>query len=186
MDFPDHPFWDFSLRVYDCDGVGTACIYLQDRHGIDVNVMLFCLWLGETNRGVLDAEECASMTAAAEKWHNEVVKSLRHVRRILKDGFPNSPPSLRESLRGEIQAAEINSEHLQQLLLAASVDRTTGIGKCTVEELASDATDNFDLYLDTLDIVFEPDDTVYFAHILSQAFPGLTPEHALDISEALM
>jgi uncharacterized protein (TIGR02444 family) len=186
MDFPDHPFWDFSLQVYSRDGVGTACIHLQEHHGIDVNVMLFCLWLGETGRGVLDAEECAAMTAAVEKWHLDVVKGLRGVRRILKDGFPDVPHALRESLRGEVQAAEIDSEHLQQLLLAASVDRAPAAGALTVEDRAGDATRNFDLYLNTLGVVFEPADSVQFAHILGQAFPGLAPERALDNAEVLM
>ena len=85
MDFPDHPFWDFSLQVYGRDGVGAACIHLQEHHGIDVNVMLFCLWFGETGRGVLDADELASMKAATDRWHQEVVMGLRGVRRILKD-----------------------------------------------------------------------------------------------------
>jgi uncharacterized protein (TIGR02444 family) len=186
MDFPDHPFWDFSLQVYGRDGVGAACIHLQEHHGIDVNVMLFCLWLGETGRGVLDPEECASMRAATDRWHVDVVKALRGVRRILKDGFPDVPHGLRESLRGEVQAAEIDSEHLQQLLLAASVDRTVAGGALTVEDRAGDATSNFDLYLDTLGVVFEPADSVHFAHILGQAFPGLAPERALDHAEVLM
>jgi uncharacterized protein (TIGR02444 family) len=186
MDFPEHPFWDFSLQVYGRDGVGAACLHLQEHHGIDVNVMLFCLWLGETGRGVLDAEECAAMKAAAERWHLDVVKGLRGVRRILKEGFPDAPQGLRESLRGEVQAAEIDSEHLQQLLLAASVDRTAAAGAFTVEDRAGDAASNFNLYLDTLDVVFEPADTVHFAHILGQAFPGLAPERALDLAEVLM
>jgi uncharacterized protein (TIGR02444 family) len=186
MDFPDHPFWDFSLQVYSRDGVGAACLHLQEHHGIDVNVMLFCLWLGETGSGVLDAEELATMKAATDKWHQEVVKGLRGVLRILKDGFPDIPHGLRESLRGEVQAAAVDSEHLQQLLLAASVDRPTAGGVLTVEDRAGDASRNFDLYLDTLGAAFGPADTVHFAHILGQAFPGLTPERALDLAEVLM
>lgn len=38
--FPDHPFWDFSLEVYPREGVGAACLALQARHEIDVNVLL--------------------------------------------------------------------------------------------------------------------------------------------------
>lgn len=186
MEFPDHPFWDFSLQVYGREGVGAACLHLQERHGIDVNVMLFCLWLGETGRGVLENEECSAMIAAVGRWHLEVVRSLRGVRTILKSGFPDVPHDLRESLRGEVQLAEIDSEHLQQLILAASVEREAVPGTLSVEDRAHDATANFDLYLDTLDVRFEPADTVQFAHILGQAFSGLTPERALDFAEALM
>ena len=186
MDFPDHPFWDFSLQVYGRDGVGAACIHLQEHHGIDVNVMLFCLWIGETGRGVLNADELASMKAATDRWHQEVVKSLRGVRRILKDGFPDVPQGLRENVRGEVQAVEVDSEHLQQLLLAASVDRPAAGGVLTVEDRAGDASRSFDVYLDSLGAALGPADTVHFAHILGQAFPGLPPERALDIAEVLM
>lgn len=186
MEFPDHPFWDYSLQVYSRDGVGAACLHLQEHHGIDVNIMLFCLWLGETGRGVMNSAECAAMTAAVGKWHSEVVKRLRAVRRILKGGFPDVPHDLSENLRGEVQLAEIDSEHLQQLILASSVDRAVTAGALTVEDRAGAATANFELYLDTLGVKFEPADTVHFAHILGQAFPGLTPEHALDRAEVLM
>lgn len=186
MDFPDHPFWDFSLRVYSREGVGGACLHLQEHHGIDINVMLYCLWLGETQRGVLATEECAAMTAAVGNWHQEVVKRLREVRRILKSTFPDVPHDLSEALRGEVQAAELDSEHLEQLMLAASVERPAASGALTVEDRAADATANLDLYLQSLGIRFEPADTVHFAHILGQTFSGLTPEHALDIAEVLM
>jgi hypothetical protein len=111
---------------------------------------------------------------------------LRGVRRILKDGFPDVPQGLRESVRGEVQAAEVDSEHLQQLLLAASVDRPAAGGVLTVEDRAGDASRSFDVYLDSLGAALGPADTVHFAHILGQAFPGLPPERALDIAEVLM
>ena len=50
MDFPDHPFWDFSLRVHGADGVAGACLDLQDAHQLDVNIVLYCCWIGATGR----------------------------------------------------------------------------------------------------------------------------------------
>ena len=43
---PDSPFWNFSLRLYARAGVPDACLALQARHGIDVNLLFCCLWLG--------------------------------------------------------------------------------------------------------------------------------------------
>jgi uncharacterized protein (TIGR02444 family) len=40
IEFPDHPFWDFSLQVHQCLGVPEACLELQTRHGLDVNMLL--------------------------------------------------------------------------------------------------------------------------------------------------
>ena len=39
------PFWRFSLRLYRAPGVGDACIALQETSGVDVNLLLFLLWL---------------------------------------------------------------------------------------------------------------------------------------------
>ena len=186
MDFPEHPFWDFSLQVYSREGVGAACLRLQERHDIDVNLMLFCLWLGESGRGKLETEEMDALRAVSGKWHQEIVKSLRAVRQGLKSDFPDTPEGLREGLRAQVQAAELDAEHLQQLLLAGAVDRPAAEGALTAEARAGDASADFKLYLDTLGVIFEPADTVNFAHILGQAFPGLSPERALDLSEVAM
>lgn len=186
MDFPDHPFWDFSLEVYHREGVGAACLHLQARHGIDVNVLLFCLWLGRSGRGVMTAEELEALRAATDEWHAVVVRGLRKVRTTLKEGFPHAPDALRETLRGDIQAAEINSEHLEQLLLVGAVDRPAEAADAPLDGRARDAGRNVALYLASLSITFEAADSVQFAHILGQAFQGLGPEKALDIAETLM
>ena len=186
MDFPEHPFWDFALGVYGKEGVGAACLKLQERHGIDVNIMLFCLWLGDTGRGVLDHSEMTSVREAADRWHTEVVKGLRAVRRGLKTDFPDTPEGLRENLRAEVQAAEIDAEHLEQLLLAGAVDRSAAEGTLDIERRAGDAGSNFKLYIESIGVVFEPSDAVNFAHILGRAFPGLLPDRALDLAEVTL
>ena len=44
------PFWQFSGAVYAHPGVAEACLDLQDRHGLDVNLLLFCAWAGVQGR----------------------------------------------------------------------------------------------------------------------------------------
>ena len=44
MQNDDGRFWAFSLEVYGRPGVAPACLALQDRHGLDVNLLLFCCW----------------------------------------------------------------------------------------------------------------------------------------------
>ncbi|MGY9005355.1 MAG: TIGR02444 family protein [Alphaproteobacteria bacterium] len=191
MEFPEHPFWDFALRVYRCDGVGQACLNIQSRHGIDVNIMLFCLWLGETGRGVLDDGEMKAVMSASEDWHEQVVKGLRAVRQGMKDSFLHVDESLRTALRADIQATEIDSEHLEQLILCNAISREAGGREAgavslDMDQRAFDATKNFDAYLDARGIVFETATANDYAHMLLQAFPGLTPENALNFSKILL
>ncbi|HEX9810225.1 MAG TPA: TIGR02444 family protein [Alphaproteobacteria bacterium] len=186
MEFPEHPFWDFALRVYGSEGVSAACLELQERHGIDVNVLLFCLWLGESGRGVLEVKELKEALAAAEDWNGRVVKGLRAVRRALKDGFARAPAALRDGLRAGIQAVEIDAEHLEQLMIAAAVERRATRAEAPRDARAEDAARNAGRYLADKGITLEPRDAVNFAHILGRTFPGLGPERALDLAERLM
>ena len=44
------PFWQFSLRFYRMPQVADACIELQERAGVDVNLLLFLLWQASQRR----------------------------------------------------------------------------------------------------------------------------------------
>ncbi|MEE9251196.1 MAG: TIGR02444 family protein, partial [Alphaproteobacteria bacterium] len=91
MKFPRDPCWDFALAVYRREGVEEACLALQERHGIDVNVLLFCCWLGQSGRGALSGDEMARTLAAVKQWHGAVVGGLRAVRGVLKGGLGTAP-----------------------------------------------------------------------------------------------
>ena len=97
--FPQDDFWDFA----------EACLHLQERHQVDVNLMLFCLWLGVSGRGRLDEAGFARVHAEISPWHNEVVRHLRVLRKRLKGGFAGAPDELCERLRRRIAAIEITA-----------------------------------------------------------------------------
>jgi len=122
MQFSDHPFWDFSLATYGRAGVADACIALQEAHGADVNILLFCAWAGR-NGVRLDRAQIEAACGAVRGWHDEVVRPLRSVRRRLKSPLDGSPPSeLQLALRARVQKIEIDAEHIEQLRLAALAD----------------------------------------------------------------
>jgi uncharacterized protein (TIGR02444 family) len=120
MDFPEHGFWDFSLALYGKPGVAPACLALQERHGVDVNALMFCVWLALSGRGPVPRDELEAAFAAVASWHAEVVRTLRPLRRRLKAGFDSLDTELVQRLRARIQAIEIDAEHIEQLALAAS------------------------------------------------------------------
>lgn len=120
MDFPSHPFWDFSISLYAKPGVAPACLDLQERHGIDVNALMFCLWLGASGRGPVPRSALDAAFDAVAGWHEEIVRTLRPLRRRLKPGFEPLDPKLVQALRARIQKVEIDAEHVEQLALAAS------------------------------------------------------------------
>jgi len=112
-----NPFWRWSLRVYRAPGVQEACLALQDRCGADVNLLLFCGWVGLAGRA-LDQRLLRQATACVGRWQAEVVAPLRAVRRTLKHGAstgPTAEPAL--ALRRRIAALELEAESVEQALL---------------------------------------------------------------------
>ncbi|MEE2997206.1 MAG: TIGR02444 family protein [Pseudomonadota bacterium] len=146
--FPDHPFWNFSLEVYMSHGVGPACLELQTRHQLDVNILLYCMWAGASGRGALTGSQMASVDAAVKEWHQDVVRALRAVRVRMKTGVGNAPDDLTEALRQRIQKIEIDCEHVEQLILANTVDLAANGAKTNTERL-EDAVSNISSYFAT-------------------------------------
>src|SRR6267142_2872259 len=107
------PFWRFSLRFYRRPGVADACIALQDGCGVDVNILLFFLWLAAARRCVPSAA-AAAVCARVGPWRDDVVVPLRTLRRRLKDGSSLVERGAAELFRTRIKAIELESERLQQ------------------------------------------------------------------------
>jgi uncharacterized protein (TIGR02444 family) len=129
MDWPDNPFWDYSVELYRRPGVEAACLELQRRHGLDVNLVLLCCWLA--SRGVeLDPATLREARHTVASWQAEVVRLLRALRQRLKarlaDPEPRSVverwPGLAAAIRERALAMEIDGERLAQLGLCRAVD----------------------------------------------------------------
>jgi uncharacterized protein (TIGR02444 family) len=114
------PFWRFSLRTYRQPGVADACIALQDECGVDVNVLLFFLWLA-ADKKLVPALNARAVCEQAALWHDDVVVPLRTLRRKLKAGSTLVAHNTAELFRTRIKAVELEAERLQQEALFAMV-----------------------------------------------------------------
>lgn len=123
---PGSPFWQFSLRVYRDQAVQRACLELQDGSGVDVNVLLFMLWLGSNGRQ-LSGQEVRSVIDAVEPWRGGVVVPLRTARQNLKQTVAAIDAKGAEALRLQVKRMELEAERLQQEALhGMSVSRPLG------------------------------------------------------------
>ncbi len=113
-------FWNFSLRFYQLPGVAESCLDLQDRHGVDVNLLLFALWAA-SNGHQLDAATIAAADRVAAQWRDAVTQPLRSARRALKTGPEGFDDMEVAALRAQVMAAELESERLQQGAMARGV-----------------------------------------------------------------
>jgi uncharacterized protein (TIGR02444 family) len=109
----DSAFWRFSLRFYALPDVAPACLRLQDEANVDVNLMLFLLFLAENGRAVT-RDDVANLDASIAPWRTEVVEPLRAVRRRLKSGVGEMPVATSEGLRNMVKKIELEAERLEQ------------------------------------------------------------------------
>jgi uncharacterized protein (TIGR02444 family) len=113
MDPLDNPFWQFSLQVYRCKDVKTSCLSLQEKWDINVNLLLFCAWLGYCVEPISHAH-FTQACARIHSWQKAVTQPLRAIRRFIKSQHEDS------WLKGFYQTLlqdEILSESYQQNLL---------------------------------------------------------------------
>jgi len=106
----DNDFWRFSLTVYSQNEVAKECLALQDTLCIDVNILLFCAWVG-TRAVALNREDIERASGAVTTWYEKVVCPLRAVRKITKTLSPD------KKFAAAIEALEIKSEQIEQAIL---------------------------------------------------------------------
>lgn len=98
---------------------------LQNNHGLDANLLLFCCWYAHT-RGRLKADTIREALALSQPWANQVVAPLRAARNWMKLNTPEKKTSAlgkadvasrHQQLREQIKALELQAEHLQEDML---------------------------------------------------------------------
>lgn len=134
----DNPFWRFSLRVYAAPGVAQECLEAQDTFGVDVNRLLYAVWLGATRGLVLDNVALRRIDEAVAAWSADVVQPLRSVRRGLKQNPWIADPEV-QALRKRAADTELFAEQIEQALLYGLAD---AVGKASAESDAAAARKN--------------------------------------------
>ncbi len=110
----DNEFWRFSLAIYKPADVAAECLALQEAVGLDVNLLLFCAWLG-TRAIVLSRSDIEAASRVVAPWHNSVVRPLRGVRRHIKTQYEDAF----EKLRSRVKDNELQAEQVEQAMLFA-------------------------------------------------------------------
>ncbi len=173
---PKHHFWDFSLALYGREGVARACIALQDRWGLDVNILLFCCRAGSRGRR-LDSADLKSLDAAVRPWREAVVVPLRGIRRWLKTQAP-APGTPAHRLRVRVKADELQAEAVEQALLAQTLKIPQDPQDCDTPVVIAR---NILAYVAFLELGLQAADLDEFATVLGACCPELAPGEAISL-----
>jgi uncharacterized protein (TIGR02444 family) len=108
IDLPATP-WAFALQAYALPGVAPLCMRLQDEHGLDVDVVLACLWLAARG-GTLDDPDLDRMLAAAAPARARVLE-LRALRHAVGSDREHDPRW--QATYEQLKAAELAAERVE-------------------------------------------------------------------------
>lgn len=167
--------WEFATWAYKEPGVEKACLSLQGKNAIDVNILLFCLWLAHIGVGSSTlACTLGSALKLSRDWQRNFVEPLRNVRENMKDMIdnadmvgPNRAAAL--ELRERVKACELDMEHLQILALFALVQDAEARQRSPAEQ-KDDANNNLTVYFSATGVKLDPLGQAQVMRILNAVF----------------
>ena len=174
--FPPSQLWDFATKLYSAASVEEACLGLQDRRGLDVNLVLFCIWVAASGRGKLTEEEMSAGTDASVVWQSQVVAPLRHVRRYLKGPITPADGRLGAELARFVSESELYSEHMEVQILSEIVVRPA-TGSFDMQERGQEAALNLQTYMNRMIDDIDNEDRSALLAIWQESFPTANPKY---------
>lgn len=144
-------FWDFSVALYSAESVASACVALQDRHGVDVNMLLLCIWRGLCDPKPLGQADMGALIAASDLWMDKIIRPLRVVRRQLKSKMPNQTPVsgqlYAKALELELACERAEQRQLVEKLFIPAAEASLAPGGAVTTRQANVVAQNIALYL---------------------------------------
>jgi len=134
------------MNLYEQPGVQEACFELQNRYGIDVDILFFCLRVGASGGGKMTRAEILQAMKAVSGWQEDIVKPIRIARSRLESSYNSFPEEKTETIQKNLVQAELDAEKIEQLHLAIAVPFEQN-PHLSEEKRAEDALANMFLYL---------------------------------------
>lgn len=122
--FPERAWRDICAAYRD-EALSSCCLALQDRHEVDVPLLLL-LAVAERAGRYVAASELDGLIDDAAGWREVVIVPLRKLRRAMKGRF--SVPA-EQKLRDEVKALELDAERLHVTRLATALLAAGGGGE---------------------------------------------------------
>jgi len=144
MDYPKSELWNYSTHLWTLPGVEDLCISLQTEYDADVNLLIYCLWLGEQKR-CLNEDDLQVMLDTVKPWQT-MIKPLRNSRRMMQQQMIAMPGELVEQSIANMKEMEINAEHMAQLALEKALD-PDNIQRTESASIADCGLANLQLYM---------------------------------------
>jgi len=180
QNLPQHPFWQFSLHVYQQGNLKNALLSLQDTYKFNINIVLFCCWTGYAGYGRYNRKELQHILENTALWHEKITVALRYLRNRLGHHLTTT---WTHAVREAILKEELEAEHVEQLLLADLLTNTPHLKRSTYQRVI-DAQHNLQLYCKLTKINLDQDGNNVFYLLLSGVFPNIEPQKIANLCNA--
>lgn len=135
MSFTALDFWNFSTDIYRTKEIQQTLLNAQNRHGLNVNLALFCLFLNKHNI-YLTAEQLSLLNHRLVSFNTEFTSPLRKLRQSFKTR--QSKLDNYQEIRKAMLKTELLLEQQEQKTLVKGFFEFT---QCNIEQ-----NDNLQLY----------------------------------------
>lgn len=157
MDFPKSEFWNYSSQIWTLPDVEAVCLDLQNDYNLNVNILLFCCWVGDRNFKLND-DDLQTLLDVIQPWQT-IIEPLRDSRKMMQQNLIAMPSSLRNQTITNISEMEINAEHMAQMALEKAL-KYSKMSPCKSLNNIECSLSNIKLYIDAVDDVSYADKVV--------------------------
>lgn len=157
MEFPNSNFWNYSSQIWTLPEVESICLELQNTYDADVNILLYCCWVGDKNLSLND-DDMQVLLDTIKPWQT-MLKPLRDSREMMQKQLIAMPTHLVDKTINNMNQMELNAEHLAQLALEKALC-TDNITPCDSPSCIECSLYNINSYLHTLEELPAVDDAM--------------------------
>ncbi|MCK4608357.1 MAG: DUF2390 domain-containing protein [Gammaproteobacteria bacterium] len=113
-DLPEHPFCTYVNQNLSHEPIKDALTSLQQHLDLNINVLLFCCWVGKSGRKQLNKKELLTILTTITPWHEQIVATLKKLRVTLQHKISSS---LSHNISQLVQEQEAAANKIEQLML---------------------------------------------------------------------
>ncbi|RDH83070.1 MAG: TIGR02444 family protein [endosymbiont of Galathealinum brachiosum] len=150
MDFPNSELWTYSTQIWTLPEVETICLELQNNYDANINMLLYCCWVGDKNLNLND-DDLQTLLDAVQPWQI-IIKPLRDSRKMMQQHLIAMPAEMVDQTVSNMSEMELNAEHMTQLALEKAL-KPEKISPCESMGSIECSFSNIKAYINSLDSI---------------------------------
>ena len=150
MDFPNSELWTYTTQIWALPEVETICLDLQNSYDANVNMLLYCCWVGDKSLNLND-DDLQTLLDTVQPWQT-IIKPLRDSRKMMQQQLIAMPADMVDQTVTNMSEMELNAEHMTLLALEKAL-RPEKISPCESLSNIECSLNNIKVYINSLDSI---------------------------------